>query len=174
MLSMVHPFIEEKTTLIIQENRIVDIGPDGKVSIPENAHVLPLEGRLVMPGLIDTHAHGQQAASGFIPQQNWVDYARLGFGVTTVHDPSNDTQSIFAASEMTKAGLITAPRTFSTGRILYGAAGSYKAEIDSLDDAEFHLERMKAVGAFSVKSYNQPRRDQRQQIIKHNLCSHAS
>ncbi|HSN68186.1 MAG TPA: amidohydrolase family protein, partial [Thermoanaerobaculia bacterium] len=28
-----------------------------------------------------------------------------------------------------------------------------------------HLRRMKAVGAFSVKSYNQPRRDQRQQII---------
>ncbi|MBT5477804.1 MAG: amidohydrolase family protein [Verrucomicrobia bacterium] len=166
MLSMVHPFIEENTTLIIQENRIADIGPDGKVAIPENAHVLSLEGRLVMPGLIDTHAHGQQAASGIIPQQNWVDYARLGFGVTTVHDPSNDTQSIFAASEMTKAGLITAPRTFSTGRILYGATGSYKAEIDSLDDAKFHLERMKAVGAFSVKSYNQPRRDQRQQIIQ--------
>jgi hypothetical protein len=59
-----------------------------------------------------------------------VDYARLGFGVTTVHDPSNDTEAIFAANELTKAGLITAPRTFSTGRILYGAAGSFKAEID--------------------------------------------
>jgi imidazolonepropionase-like amidohydrolase len=66
---------------------------------------------------------------------------------------------------MTKAGIITAPRTFSTGTILYGAAGSFKAEIDSLDDARFHLKRMKAVGAFSVKSYNQPRRDQRQQVV---------
>jgi hypothetical protein len=27
-----------------------------------------------------------------------------------------------------------------------------------------HLRRMQALGAFSVKSYNQPRRDQRQQI----------
>ena len=49
--------------------------------------------------------------------------------------------------------------------ILYGAKGSFKAEIDSLDDARAHLKRMKAVGAFSVKSYNQPRRDQRQQVI---------
>jgi len=166
MLSMVSPFVEDNTTIIIQQNRIVDVGLDGQVKIPKNAHIVELNGRLVMPGFIDTHAHGQQASSGITPQQNWVDYARLGFGVTTIHDPSNDTQSIFSASELTKAGLITAPRTFSTGRILYGATGSYKAEIDSLEDAKFHLERMKAVGAFSVKSYNQPRRDQRQQVIE--------
>ncbi len=43
--------------------------------------------------------------------------------------------------------------------------GSFKAEIESLEDARFHLKRMQAVGAFSVKSYNQPRRDQRQQVI---------
>jgi imidazolonepropionase-like amidohydrolase len=60
---------------------------------------------------------------------------------------------------------VTAPRLFSTGTILYGAAGEYKAIVDSLDDARSHLRRMKAVGAFSVKSYNQPRRDQRQQFI---------
>lgn len=66
---------------------------------------------------------------------------------------------------MTKAGIVTGPRTFSTGTILYGATGSYKAEIESLEDATFHLKRMQAVGAFSVKSYNQPRRDQRQQVI---------
>src|SRR5690606_4754056 len=38
-------------------------------------------------------------------------------------------------------------------------------QIDSLDDARSHLRRMKAVGAFSVKSYNQPRREQRQQVL---------
>jgi hypothetical protein len=36
--------------------------------------------------------------------------------------------------------------------------------VNSLDDARAHLRRMKANGAFSVKSYNQPRRDQHQQI----------
>ncbi len=35
-----------------------------------------------------------------------------------------------------------------------------------MEDAIGHLERMKDVGAFSVKSYNQPRREQRQQIIE--------
>ena len=66
---------------------------------------------------------------------------------------------------MARAGLLRAPRIFSTGTILYGAAGDIKVEIDSLDDARAHLRRMKAVGAFSVKSYNQPRREQRQQVI---------
>ena len=85
--------------------------------------------------------------------------------MTTAHDPSHDTAEFFAASQMARAGLIRAPRLFSTGTILYGAAADVKVEIDSLDDARAHLKRMKAVGAFSVKSYNQPRREQRQQIL---------
>jgi hypothetical protein len=58
------------------------------------------------------------------------------------------------------------PRVYSTGTILYGADGDFKTVVNSLDDARSALRRMKAVGAFSVKSYNQPRRDQRQQIIQ--------
>ncbi|MCR9198738.1 MAG: amidohydrolase family protein [Planctomycetaceae bacterium] len=156
----------EEGTIVIDGNRIKAVGPASEVLIPAGAKVLDLNGRTVLPGFIDAHAHGGQASAGMTPQQNWVDYARLAFGVTTIHDPSNNTHDIFAASELTKAGLITAPRTFSTGTILYGAAGSFKAEIESLDDALFHLKRMQAVGAFSVKSYNQPRRDQRQQVIE--------
>ena len=41
----------------------------------------------------------------------------------------------------------------------------FKAVINNYDDALSHLRRLKAVGAFSVKSYNQPRRDQRQQVF---------
>lgn len=155
----------ENGTIVIEGNRITAVGPANKVKPPQDAYVINAKGQVVIPGFVDAHAHGPQAASGLTPQQSWVDMARLAFGVTTIHDPSNDTHSIFAASEMTKAGMIAAPRTFSTGKILYGAAGNFKAEIDSLDDAKFHLRRMKAVGAFSVKSYNQPRRDQRQQVV---------
>ena len=159
------PEIIEDGTILIEGNRIVSVGSSNEIKVPPDAQIVKANGAVVMPGLVDVHAHGAQAAFGMTPQQNWLDYARLAFGVTTIHDPSNDTHSIFAASELTKAGRITAPRTFSTGRILYGATGSFKAEVESLEDARFHLRRMKAVGAFSVKSYNQPRRDQRQQIL---------
>src|SRR4029079_14480715 len=123
------------------------------------------KGKTVLPGLVDVHWHGAFSTDGIVPQRNWVTHATLGFGVTTLTDPSNDTDTTFAASEMARAGLITAPRIFSTGTILYGANLPITAEIDSLEDARGHLRRMQAAGAFSVKSYNQPRREQRQQVL---------
>jgi imidazolonepropionase-like amidohydrolase len=156
----------EQATVLVKQNRITAVGSAQAVTIPEGTCVIDCAGRTILPGFIDAHAHGAQGANGITPQQNWGRYADLAFGVTTIHDPSNDTESIFSASEMQRAGLIVQPRTFSTGTILYGAAGTYKAQIDNLEDALFHLKRMKAVGAFSVKSYNQPRRDQRQQVIE--------
>ena len=157
--------ILEDAVVLIEGNRIKSIGSRSATQIPSRAKVFDISGQTVLPGFVDTHAHGAQGSNGLTPQQNWVDLARLAFGVTTVHDPSNNSHSIFAASEMTKAGLITAPRTFSTGSILYGATSAGKAEVNQFADAQFHLRRMKALGAFSVKSYNQPRRDQRQQIL---------
>jgi hypothetical protein len=40
------------------------------------------------------------------------------------------------------------------------------ALVNGLDDALTHLKRLKAAGAISVKSYMQPRREQRQQILE--------
>ncbi|MBM3465933.1 MAG: amidohydrolase family protein, partial [Armatimonadetes bacterium] len=154
----------ENGTVLTNGNRIEAVG--ASVPIPPGTKVYDVKGDTIIPGLVDVHWHGSQGSDGLIPQRNWVNYASLGFGVTTLHDPSNDTAEIFTASEMQKAGLILAPRIFSTGTILYGAAGTVKAEINSLEDARRHLRRMQAVGAFSVKSYNQPRRDQRQQVIE--------
>lgn len=150
--------------IIIKDNRIQALGAD--IDIPADAEVLDVTGKTIIPGLVDVHWHGPYANDQIIPQENWNAYASLAFGVTTTHNPSANTEAIFAASEMQQAGLITAPRTYSTGTILYGATHYITAKVNSLDDAMGHLKRMKAAGAFSVKSYNQPRRDQRQQILE--------
>ena len=154
----------ERGTILLNGNRIEAVGAD--VAVPAGAKVFDAAGKTIMPGLIDGHWHGSMGSDEIVPQQNWVLYAGLSFGVTTIHDPSNDTSEIFAASELGKAGMIVAPHIFSTGTILYGATTPYTAKIDSLDDARGHLRRMQAAGAWSVKSYNQPRREQRQQIIQ--------
>ena len=87
--------------------------------------------------------------------------------MTTIHDPSNAASHIFAAAEYQKAGRYLAPRIFSTGEIVYGAkAAGFYAEINSLEDARDHVRRLKAQGAHAIKNYNQPRRDQRQQVVK--------
>ncbi len=155
----------EDGTVIVDGSRITKVGARGDVEIPAGAHRVDASGHTLIPGLVDVHWHGSQGGDQIVPQHNWFNYASLAFGVTTIHDPSNDTSTFFAASELARAGRITAPRLFSTGTILYGASGDFKAIVNNLDDARAHLRRMKAVGAFSVKSYNQPRRDQRQQIL---------
>ncbi len=155
----------EDGVVLIEGNRIRAVGARDAIDIPRGYTRVDVSGKTVMPGIVDVHWHGAQGESEFVPETNWVNLSSLGFGVTTIHDPSNDTSTIFAAAEMARAGEIMGPRIHSTGTILYGATTSYTAEINSLDDAESHLRRLQAAGAFSVKSYNQPRRDQRQQII---------
>jgi imidazolonepropionase-like amidohydrolase/Tol biopolymer transport system component len=154
----------ENGTVVINGNRIASIGSG--VNIPAGTKVIDAAGKTIMPGIIDVHWHGSMGSDQILPQQNWILYASLALGVTTVHDPSNDTAEIFSASEMAKAGQMVGPRIFSTGTILYGAKAPFKVDVNSLDDALAHLRRMKAAGAFSVKSYNQPRRDQRQQVLE--------
>lgn len=153
--------------VITDGNHIIAVGKAADVVIPSDAKKIDITGKTIMPGLIDAHAHGPQGSDEIIPQQNWKNYAGLSLGVTTIHDPSNDTTEFFAASELQKSGQIVGPRLFSTGTILYGASGpGYTSHVDKLEDAKFHLLRLKKAGAFSVKSYNQPRRNQRQQIIQ--------
>ena len=165
VITMENDQVIDNGVVIVKDNHIVAVG-DADVAIPKDAQIIDIKGKSIMPGLFDAHAHGPQADDEIVPQQNWALYSGLSLGVTTIHDPSNDTTEIFAASEQQKAGNIVGPRIFSTGTILYGAnAPGYTSHIDSLDDAKFHLERLKKVGAFSVKSYNQPRRNQRQQVI---------
>jgi imidazolonepropionase-like amidohydrolase len=152
-------------TVLIERNRIAAVGVHGRVTIPSGTKVIDASGKTIIPGLIDVHAHGPQGERGIVPQRNWGMYAALAFGVTTTHDPSNETNTVFAAGEMARAGLIVSPRIYSTGTILYGARTPFRAEVNSIDDARSYVRRMKAVGAVTVKSYNQPRRDQRQQIL---------
>ncbi len=156
----------ERGTIVVRGNRIVAVGPSGRVAIPAGARRIDVTGKTIMPGIVDAHAHLGGPGDGLIPQASWTLMANLAYGVTTSHDPSNDTETVFTMAEMIRTGAIAGPRLFSTGTILYGAETPFKAVVATLEDARSHMRRMKAAGAFSVKSYNQQRRDARQMIIK--------
>ncbi|HEU4718002.1 MAG TPA: amidohydrolase family protein [Bacteroidia bacterium] len=155
----------ENGCVLVRENRIEEVGPMGNVKIPGDAKVIDCTGKTIMPGLVDVHSHMGTFRQGLSPQKQWSYYANLAFGVTTTHDPSSNTEMVFSQSEAVKAGNMVGPRIFSTGWILYGAEGDFKAVINNYNDARSAVYRTQACGAFSVKSYNQPRREQRQQII---------
>lgn len=156
----------ENGTILINGNKIEAIGKSEDVKIPADAKTIDVSGKTIIPGMVDVHAHAGHFFGGLNTQKHWPYYANLAYGVTTMHDPSATTDYVFSQSELVKSGTIVGPRVFSTGTILYGAEGDFKAVINSYNDALSALRRMKAVGAFSVKSYNQPRREQRQMIIK--------
>ena len=156
----------EEGTIIINQNKIDTIGTSEKIVIPEGVKVYDMKGKTIMPGIVDVHAHVGAFRNGLSTQKHWQFYANLAFGVTTSHDPSVHTKAAFTLEELQKSGQTVGPRLFSTGFILYGAEGDFKAVVNNLEDARFAIERTKAFGAKSVKSYNQPRREQRQQIMQ--------
>ena len=159
--------IIENGAIVIDGDRITAVGPAGAITVPANAVTVDATGKTIVPGFIDGHAHGPHGDDELVPQQNWSEMANLAMGTTTSHNPSSRSSEIFVSSEMQRAGLILAPRIFSTGEVIYGAkaAGVY-AEINSYEDALAHVRRLKAQGAYSVKNYNQPRREQRQMVVK--------
>ena len=123
-----------------------------------------MRGKTIMPGIVDVHAHVGGEGDGILAQSSWPLLANLAFGVTTSHYPSNDSETVFSNAELIRAGAKLGPRLFSTGSILYGAETPFKAI--SNYEMRFRICGGRRPGAFSVKSYNQQRRDARQMIIK--------
>src|SRR5687767_10774237 len=156
----------ENGTVVIENDRIRAVGATGQVAIPSGARAIDATGKTIIPGIIDVHAHAGYFALDINPERPIDYYANLAYGVTTTHDPSASTHLIFSNKELVDAGEILGPRILSTGFILYGARNTERAFINNLEEARGHLRRLKALGGFSVKSYNQLRRDARQWIIQ--------
>lgn len=168
IITMENEGVVENGYLIIQDNKIFQVGPMSEyLSISFKAdREMDLKSMTIKPGIVDVHAHLGAFRFGLSPKKHWQYWTNLAFGITTTHDPSSNSEMTFSQSEMVKTGRMVGPRIFTTGNILYGADGDFKASIDQLEDAYFAVNRTKSWGAFSVKSYNQPRRDQRQMVIK--------
>jgi len=162
----------EQGTLIVDRNRIAAIGPEAELAAPADATIIDSRGKTIMPGLINMHGHLEDcyyAASGAMPQKQASLYAALAFGVTTNFDPYASELPSYSVAEMHNAGVLVGPRTISVGSVLFGRPGKYDPvyePIASFEDAQRVMARKVALGGHVVKSYRQPLRRQRQQIIK--------
>src|SRR4029079_18225957 len=154
----------ENGTIVVEGNQIRAVGRN--VTVPAGAKVVDVRGKTIMPGMVDVHGHVGGEGDGILAQASWPLQANLAFGVTTTHDPSNDTETVFSNAELIRAGAKLGPRVFSTGTILYGAETPFKAIVNSYEDALSALERHKAAGAFRGQRDSQSRRRARQMIIK--------
>lgn len=44
-------------TLVVQDGRILDVGPADKLAVPVDAERVDLAGKVIIPGLVDSHSH---------------------------------------------------------------------------------------------------------------------
>src|SRR6185436_1501991 len=51
-----------RQVVLIQGERITDVGPEGRIAIPAGARVIDLSRAAVMPGFIDGHSHVFESA----------------------------------------------------------------------------------------------------------------
>src|SRR5262249_49766471 len=82
--------------VVVEGTRIKAVGRRSQVTYPPGAAVIRLDGRTILPGLIDGHVH----------LRDWQLPMFLPYGVTTIADIHNDTTWSIAQREALKSGKI--------------------------------------------------------------------
>src|SRR5580704_2527858 len=49
--------IYDPGVLVIADGKILDVGPVGKTMVPKEARVIDVAGKVIIPGLVDSHSH---------------------------------------------------------------------------------------------------------------------
>ena len=103
-----------KGDIVVKDNRIVAVGPQGKVQIPSGAKEFDVSGKTILPGYVDVHAHIWPAFD-IHRSQPWEYLVNLAYGVTTTRDPQTSTTDVLSYDDMVETGEFVGPRIFATG-----------------------------------------------------------
>jgi hypothetical protein len=146
-------------TVVLQDNRITEVGPAPEVVIPANAKVIEVEGMFILPGFIDLHAHMRRDL-GIQRKTLWAFLENLAFGVTTTRDPQAFFGEIFTYGDLVETGEIIGPRVFSTGPGVFN-----DTPVKNFDDARTVLKLYRDYYRVNtIKEYLAGTRKQRQLI----------
>jgi Tol biopolymer transport system component len=153
--------IIDNADIVIRDRHIVAIGARGSVPVPEGAEVLDVSGKVIMPGMVDTHYHPQWLTPQIHNTQTWQYLATLAYGTTTTRDPQTATTDFLSYSDMVEQGAMLGPRIYTTG------PGVFSAEpVRDLDHAREILKRYATYyDTKTLKMYMSGNRQQRQWII---------
>jgi imidazolonepropionase-like amidohydrolase len=130
--------------VVVDGTRITAVGPRGQTSYPSNATIIRLNGRTLLPGLIDGHVHLRDYQ---IPMF-------LPYGITTLADIHNDTRWSIAQREALKSGAMKGPRLFVSGARVTGPGGTPTKDgsyVNTVDDARAYVRSLKAAGVDHIK-----------------------
>lgn len=130
--------------VVVEGARIKAVGTRGQVSYPPNATVIRLDGRTILPGLIDGHVHLREyQLPMFLP-----------YGVTTIADIHNDTAWSIAQRDALTSGRIKGPRLFVSGARVTGPLGAPTTDgsyVRTADEARAYVRTLAAAGVDQIK-----------------------
>ncbi len=120
------------SAVLIVDGRILQVGPRGSVEIPEGARLINADGKYLLPGFIDAHAHlslgpVQMDLSNGVPAMSLtVDpeipirsmRALLAHGVTSIRDPGGSPAQLIPLREGVAAGSLVGPRMRVAGMVI--------------------------------------------------------
>jgi Tol biopolymer transport system component/imidazolonepropionase-like amidohydrolase len=138
----------EKGDVVVTNNRIVAVGPAGKVTRPAGAKIVDVTGKTIIPGFVDVHAH-MWPPRDLHQNQVWQYLANLAYGVTTTRDPQSSTTDVYAYADLVETGEILGPRVFTTGPGIFSGLG-----LDDKESAANYIKRYRdAYKTDTIKQY---------------------
>lgn len=123
-------------TVLIEHGRIAAAGPAASISIPAGAQQQSLDGKTLMPGLINAHGHAggvRGLESGHYSEQNLLRQLSLyaQYGVTTVVSLGDDEAEGFRLRDTQNTTALNRARLFVAGPVLNpGSAGQAVTLVD--------------------------------------------
>ncbi|HXF95088.1 MAG TPA: hypothetical protein VNI61_03185, partial [Gemmatimonadales bacterium] len=154
--------IVDSADVVVTDNRIVAVGPTGKVDVPPGARIIDVSGKTITPGFVDVHYHTQWLVPEIHPRQVWQYLATLAYGVTTTRDPQTATTDVLSYQDRVELGGMVGPRIYSTGPGVF-----WDGNLRNLEHARNVLRRYADYyDTKTLKMYMTGNRQQRQWVIQ--------
>ncbi len=169
--------------VVIEGNRIVAVGPAAEIEIPADAEVVDTSGRVMMPGMIDLHAHLAVLGHGSYGRWfSWIEEEEIPIeqvmeisakqlllaGVTTAVDLAAPLEASIAVRERIARGEIPGARMLMSGPWITSRVRFWPAEfqiaVSSPEEASAAVERLVEAGVDVIKAWAGLTRDDYQAI----------
>jgi imidazolonepropionase-like amidohydrolase len=141
-------------TVVISGDRVVAVGPAGRIHPPRNARIVDARGKFLIPGLWDMHVH----LHATLDMNPGDDSARAFFAPRLVASGVTGVRSMFdrlsAIQELRATGI--APRIVTSGLMLDGAHPFWPAAIacGAPEQGRAAVRRLKRDGVDFIKVYS--------------------
>jgi imidazolonepropionase-like amidohydrolase len=159
--------------ILIEGNKIVEVGRAADVKIPPDATVIDTSGRTMLPGLMDLHAHLMLIGHGNYAQwfpwlaknkavERVMEIAAKQFidaGVTSAVDLSGPLKESLSIRDRINRGEVPGPRMQMSGPWITLSAGNYPPDLDfqmvvkTPEEAAAAVNKLADAGVDVIKAY---------------------